>query len=66
MDKGGNTTFPNLNLEFKPVIGRALIWCNLTNTGEGNTNALHKGSVVDAGEKYILTNWFRASSRTLL
>ena len=66
VDKGGNTTFPKLNLEFKPVIGKALIWCNLTNTGEGDMNSLHKGSVIDTGEKYILTNWFRASTRTLL
>eukprot|EP00039_Didymoeca_costata_P023438 m.7129 g.7129 ORF g.7129 m.7129 type:complete len:309 (-) comp3649_c0_seq1:44-970(-) len=59
--KGGATHFVNLkNGKIFPKKGKAIIWNNLHSDGTPNLNTLHCGSPVEAGEKFIITKWFRA------
>lgn len=57
--KGGATKFKKLGLSFRPVMGKAIFWKNLTDSGRPNEFTLHESEEVTTGEKYILTKWFR-------
>lgn len=56
--EGGETNFPKLDLSFKPEKGTALVWPNMNN-GEVIPEAMHEGSQVHSGTKYIITSWWR-------
>lgn len=58
VEEGGNTVFPYAYLNFKPEVGKALIWNNLNKDGSGNIYTQHKSTPVLKGVKYILTIWF--------
>ena len=57
--QGGGTAFPNINEVFYPKRGRAVVWNNLKADGRGNPFTMHCGEPVEAGEKFIITKWFR-------
>ena len=56
---GGETLFPAAGLKVTPRAGNLLLWNNLDAAGEPNRFSLHQGAPVLAGEKYVLTKWFR-------
>ena len=60
--KGGKTRFTKLDIAFSPKMGQALIWNNLKEDGTPNPYTTHHGMPVLAGEKYIITKWFRENS----
>lgn len=59
VEEGGETEFPALNLKVKPKMGKALIWNNLHMNGLPNKKTHHIAHPVIAGEKSIITKWFR-------
>lgn len=58
-EKGGATRFVNLDKTFFPKKGQAVIWNNLYPDGRVNYDSIHHGMPVEAGEKIIITKWFR-------
>jgi prolyl 4-hydroxylase len=60
--KGGTTNFPNLDLEFTPKRGMAVIWQNMDKKGKLYEDSLHEGTDVIEGTKYIITAWIREKS----
>jgi len=56
---GGETEFPDLGLKVTPKLGRAVVWNNLLETGQGNDKTRHQSLPVTAGTKTIITKWFR-------
>lgn len=58
-DGGGNTDFPTAGVSVAPEPGTLLIWNNMRPDGRANDFALHHGTPVLAGRKYVLTKWFR-------
>jgi prolyl 4-hydroxylase len=59
--EGGQTKFPNLDLEFTPKTGMAVVWQNMVK-GVVTEDALHEGCEVIEGKKYIITLWVRENS----
>ena len=59
VEEGGYTSFPNAFASTKPVMGTAVIWNNLTASHKENIFSTHCGMPILAGEKYILTKWFK-------
>jgi prolyl 4-hydroxylase len=57
--RGGGTQFAALARTFYPKKGMAVLWNNLRPDGSPNPQTLHCGLPVEAGEKYIITKWFR-------
>lgn len=55
--KGGSTTFPNLGLEVSPRKGSALFFAY--HAGHDDKYALHAGTPVVEGEKWVATKWLR-------
>ncbi|GGW80583.1 prolyl hydroxylase family protein [Alteromonas halophila] len=56
---GGHTTFTKLGMSVQPKQGMALLWNNLTSTGEPNVSSIHYAQPVENGEKMVVTKWFR-------
>lgn len=59
VERGGETYFKTINVKFQPEQGMALLWHNLNVDGSPNYNTMHAGLPIVAGEKYIITKWFR-------
>ena len=57
--QGGATRFVNLDTTFYPRKGQAVIWNNLYPDGRVNADTIHHGMPVEAGDKIIITKWFR-------
>ena len=57
--EGGETEFPRLNWSFKGKTGDALIFWNLSASGQGEPLSLHAGNPVTKGEKWLLSKWVR-------
>lgn len=60
--KGGTTNFPNLDLEFIPKKGMAVLWQNIDKKGNLIEESLHEGTDVLEGTKYIITAWIRENN----
>lgn len=60
VNDGGTTDFPRVNLSIPPQAGALLIWNNMKPDGTPNPDALHAGTPVVQGTKYVLTKWYRA------
>ena len=60
VEAGGTTDFPDLGIALEPKPGVLLIWNNALPDGVTNVHTLHAGRPVIAGEKYIITKWYRA------
>ena len=56
---GGETFFPHLDIRVKPKTGLLLVWNNMSRDGSPNAWTFHEGCPVLAGEKFIITKWFR-------
>ena len=54
---GGETTFPNINKEYKLEAGDALFFNTLDNYEMMTSKALHGGKPVKSGEKWICNLW---------
>ena len=57
--EGGHTHFVEIGASFEPKPGVLLIWNNALPDGSPNLDTLHAGTPVIAGEKYVLTKWYR-------
>lgn len=57
--EGGETDFPRLNWRFKGKAGDALVFWNLSATGQREPFSLHAGLPVVRGEKWLLSQWVR-------
>ena len=57
--EGGGTHFPRINKVFLPKVGTAVVWNNRYPDGRVNPDTLHAGMPVLAGEKFVITKWFR-------
>ena len=62
VEKGGETKFPLLDIEFTPKKGTAIMWDNMDKNGNVIPDALHEGSDVIEGTKYIVTSWWRQNT----
>jgi prolyl 4-hydroxylase len=58
-DKGGGTTFPDVQLEVAPKKGNAVFFSY--DRPHPSSKSLHGGAPVIAGEKWIATKWLRQS-----
>ncbi len=56
---GGETWFSAAGLKVSPRAAMLLAWNNMNRKGEPNPQALHESLPVTAGEKNIVTKWFR-------
>jgi prolyl 4-hydroxylase len=56
---GGETEFCRLGLKVRPKTGTALIWNNLYADGCPNPDTIHQSHPITAGEKMVITKWFR-------
>lgn len=59
VEEGGYTSFPYAYTSVKPRAGTAVIWNNRTAARKENVFSTHCGMPIVAGEKYILTKWFK-------
>jgi len=56
-ESGGSTVFPDLNLQVRPVKGRAVFFSYAQ--AHPSSRTLHGGEPVVTGEKWIATKWLR-------
>ena len=56
---GGSTSFPRLNLTVPAVTGSTLWFRNSFEDGQIDERTVHAGDTVEAGEKWVVTKWFR-------
>lgn len=56
---GGGTSFPKLKLSVPAVAGSTLWFRNCHADGRIDDRSLHAGDTVHAGEKWVVTKWFR-------
>ena len=59
VEKGGETSFPRLDIAFTPKAGALLLWNNADPEGRPNPFTIHAGTPVKKGVKYIITKWYR-------
>lgn len=60
VEEGGGTSFPKLNIEISPKMGKLLVFQNVyRNTNIKHDGSLHTGMPVIKGEKYAFNLWFR-------
>ncbi len=59
VEEGGQTIFPNLELQVPPQAGAVLAWNNAKPDGSPNPDTIHAALPVKAGVKYVITKWFR-------
>jgi prolyl 4-hydroxylase len=57
-ERGGGTTFPDVELEVAPVRGNAVFFSY--DSPQPSTRSLHGGAPVIEGEKWVATKWLRA------
>jgi prolyl 4-hydroxylase len=63
--EGGHTYFKNLDLKLKPSTGSAAVFFPLANnSNKCHPLALHAGTPVSSGEKWIANLWFREGKFT--
>ena len=60
VEEGGNTDFPNVNFTVEPNMGKLVFWNNLNSDKSPNYNTLHQACPVVAGQKVVLTMWYRS------
>lgn len=59
VEAGGATEFPKLDLSIRPEAGMLVAWNNMNRRGRPNTFTRHAGTPVEAGTKYVITQWYR-------
>ncbi|KAJ8599128.1 hypothetical protein CTAYLR_006357 [Chrysophaeum taylorii] len=61
--EGGETTFPDLDLSFRPTQGDALAWCNVTPQGDPDLRTRHSAAALPRSpgrDKVAINCWIRA------
>ena len=58
-ESGGETLFSAAGLKVTPRAAMLLAWNNMDKKGEPNPNAFHESLPVTAGQKNIVTKWYR-------
>ena len=58
-EKGGQTVFPKADVAVDARKGNLMIFYSVTPDGKTDPMSLHGGAPVEAGEKWILTKWYR-------
>ena len=61
-DEGGETIFPLLDIEVKPIKRNAVIFFDCTSDENVDPRTLHGGAPVISGEKWIATKWLHSRS----
>lgn len=61
---GGETDFPQLGWNYKGDPGDALIFRNVTESGEPDRRMLHAGRPPRRGEKWLLSKWVRSQPQS--
>ncbi len=56
---GGATRFSRLGLAITPETGMLVAWNNMDRRGQPNPLLVHAGMPVEAGCKYVATQWYR-------
>lgn len=64
VEAGGATEFPRLDLTIEPEPGTLVVWNNMTRAGHPNRATQHAGLPVEAGRKYVITQWYRQEEWT--
>ena len=64
IEAGGATDFPKLDLSIIPEPGMLIAWDNATRAGRPNRATIHAGMPVEAGRKYVVTQWYRQGDWT--
>ena len=59
VEGGGATDFSRLDLAITPEPGLLVTWNNMDRKGRPNPALLHAGMPVEAGTKYVVTQWYR-------
>lgn len=59
VEAGGATDFPRLGLALTPEPGLLVAWNTMDRRGRPNPALLHAGLPVEAGVKYVITQWYR-------
>jgi prolyl 4-hydroxylase len=54
---GGETIFPIINKVIKPEKGKAVLFQNIDHNGKIIKEALHRGSEIKSGTKYLCNKW---------
>ena len=57
--EGGETAFSDLGWQHKGAKGDALLFWNTDAEGQPDRRTLHAGTMVTAGEKWVLSQWIR-------
>ncbi|MBX7501591.1 2OG-Fe(II) oxygenase [Qipengyuania sp. YG27] len=63
--EGGETEFPELDLRIVPEPGMLVLWDNMDRKGQPNRATRHAALPVLAGEKYVVTQWYRQGEWSL-
>jgi prolyl 4-hydroxylase len=56
---GGATRFKAIDKVVQPEMGKLLAWNNRRPDGSPNPSTIHHAMKVRAGQKYVITKWFR-------
>ena len=64
VEAGGETDFSELGLSIKPETGLLIAWNNMDRNGRPNRATRHAGMPVEAGRKYVVTQWYRMEDWT--
>tara|TARA_B100002049_G_scaffold181711_1_gene138749 strand:+ start:77 stop:796 length:720 start_codon:yes stop_codon:yes gene_type:complete len=59
VESGGETDFPELDLRVTPEPGLMVLWDNMDRKGRPNRATRHAALPVLAGDKYVVTQWYR-------
>ena len=65
VEEGGETEFPELDLTIAPEPGMLVVWDNMDRKGHPNRATRHAALPVVAGEKYVVTQWYRQGEWSL-
>ena len=57
--EGGETSFPQIGLNFRAEQGDALFFANVAKDGAPDPNTLHAGLPTTSGEKWVFSQWIR-------
>jgi len=56
---GGNTVFGHVKKTVQPEIGKLVVWSSVNRWGIVNPWTMHEARPIRAGEKYVITKWYR-------
>ena len=65
VEAGGETEFPELDLKIAPEAGMLVMWDNMDRKGCPNRATRHAALPVEAGTKYVVTQWYRQGAWSL-